>query len=86
MKVHSLISFCLCVGCAAFVNNKTYAQKNTPPPAGLTVSRTMYEGDSITRVDFYPLRVYPPLTFKNRRKERAYCTRATASRGWTSIR
>ena len=72
MKVHSLISFYLCVGCAAFVNNKTYAQKTTPPPAGLTVSRTMYEGDSITRVDFYPLRVYPPLTFNNRRKERAY--------------
>jgi hypothetical protein len=32
----------------------------------------VYEGDSITRVDFYPLRVYPPLTFKSRRSERAY--------------
>lgn len=47
-------------------------QRNVPPPARLTVSRTVYEGDSITRVDFYPLRVYPPLTFKSRRSERAY--------------
>ena len=47
-------------------------KRNVPPPARLTVSRTVYEGDSITRVDFYPLRVYPPLTFKSRRSERAY--------------
>lgn len=55
------------------INNSTQAQ-NSPstPPARLTVSRTLYKGDSITRVDFYPLRVYPPLTFKNKRQERAY--------------
>lgn len=47
-------------------------KRNVPPPARLTVSRTVYEGDSIIRVDFYPLRVYPPLTFKSRRSERAY--------------
>ena len=55
------------------MNMPLSAQKtSTPPPAELTVSRTVYEGDSITRVDFYPLRVYPPLTFKSRRSERAY--------------
>ncbi len=55
------------------MNNVSHAQKkDTIPPTGLTVSRTVYEGDSITRVDFYPLRVYPKLTFKNRRREQAY--------------
>lgn len=62
-------AFILLLSCAI----PAAAQKrNVPPPARLTVSRTVYEGDSITRVDFYPLRVYPPLTFKSRRSERAY--------------
>lgn len=63
------MAFILLLSCAI----PAAAQKrNIPPPARLTVSRTVYEGDSITRVDFYPLRVYPPLTFKSRRSERAY--------------
>lgn len=63
------MAFILLLSCAI----PAAAQKrNVPPPARLTVSRTVYEGDSITRVDFYPLRVYPPLTFKSRRSERAY--------------
>ena len=63
----------LFITCLAGMNTMSHAQtKNAPPPARLTVSRTVYEGDSITRVDFYPLRVYPKLTFKNRRRERAY--------------
>lgn len=63
------MAFILLLSCAI----PAAAQKrNVPPPAQLTVSRTVYEGDSITRVDFYPLRVYPPLTFKSRRSERAY--------------
>lgn len=63
------MAFILLLSCAipAAAQNR-----NVPPPARLTVSRTVYEGDSITRVDFYPLRVYPPLTFKSRRSERAY--------------
>lgn len=63
------MAFILLLSCAI----PAAAQKrNVPPPVRLTVSRTVYEGDSITRVDFYPLRVYPPLTFKSRRSERAY--------------
>lgn len=63
------MAFILLLSCAI----PAAAQKrNVPPPARLTVIRTVYEGDSITRVDFYPLRVYPPLTFKSRRSERAY--------------
>ncbi len=63
------MAFILLLSCAI----PAAAQKRSvPPPARLTVSRTVYEGDSITRVDFYPLRVYPPLTFKSRRSERAY--------------
>lgn len=63
------MAFILLLSCAI----PAAAQKrNVPPPARLTVSRTVYEGDSITRVDFYPLRVYSPLTFKSRRSERAY--------------
>lgn len=63
------MAFILLLSCAI----PAAAQKrNVSPPARLTVSRTVYEGDSITRVDFYPLRVYPPLTFKSRRSERAY--------------
>lgn len=63
------MAFILLLSCAI----PAAAQKrNVPPPARLTVSRTVYEGDSITRVDFYLLRVYPPLTFKSRRSERAY--------------
>lgn len=63
------MAFILLLSCAI----PAAAQKrNVPPPARLTVSRTVYEGDSITCVDFYPLRVYPPLTFKSRRSERAY--------------
>lgn len=63
------MAFILLLSCAI----PAAAQKrNIPPPTRLTVSRTVYEGDSITRVDFYPLRVYPPLTFKSRRSERAY--------------
>ena len=63
------MAFILLLSCAI----PAAAQKrNVPPSARLTVSRTVYEGDSITRVDFYPLRVYPPLTFKSRRSERAY--------------
>ena len=63
------MAFILLLSCAI----PAAAQKrNVPPPARLTVSRTVYEGDSITRVDFYPLRVYPPLMFKSRRSERAY--------------
>lgn len=63
------MAFILLLSCAI----PAAAQKrNVPPPARLTVSRTVYEGDSITRVDFYPLRVYPPLTFKSWRSERAY--------------
>lgn len=63
------MAFILLLSCAI----PAAAQKrNVPPPARLTVSRTVYEGDSITRVDFYPLRVYPPLTFKSRRSERSY--------------
>lgn len=63
------MAFILLLSCAI----PAAAQKrNVPPPARLTVSRMVYEGDSITRVDFYPLRVYPPLTFKSRRSERAY--------------
>lgn len=63
------MAFILLLSCAI----PAAAQKrNVPPPARLTVSRTVYEGDSITRVDFYPLCVYPPLTFKSRRSERAY--------------
>lgn len=63
------MAFILLLSCAI----PAAAQKrNVPPPARLTVSRTVYEGDSITRVDFYPLRVYPPLTFKSRRSEWAY--------------
>lgn len=63
------MAFILLLSCAI----PAAAQKrNVPPPARLTVSRTVYEGDSIIRVDFYPLRVYPPLTFKSRRSERAY--------------
>ncbi len=63
------MAFILLLSCAI----PAAAQKrNVPSPARLTVSRTVYEGDSITRVDFYPLRVYPPLTFKSRRSERAY--------------
>lgn len=63
------MAFILLLSCAI----PAAAQKrNVPPPARLTVNRTVYEGDSITRVDFYPLRVYPPLTFKSRRSERAY--------------
>lgn len=63
------MAFILLLSCAI----PAAAQKrNVPPPARLTVSRTVYEGDSITRVDFYPLHVYPPLTFKSRRSERAY--------------
>lgn len=63
------MAFILLLSCAI----PAAAQKrDVPPPARLTVSRTVYEGDSITRVDFYPLRVYPPLTFKSRRSERAY--------------
>lgn len=63
------MAFILLLSCAI----PAAAQKrNVPPPARLAVSRTVYEGDSITRVDFYPLRVYPPLTFKSRRSERAY--------------
>ena len=63
------MAFILLLSCAI----PAAAQKrNVPPPARLTVSRTVYEGDSITRVDFYPLRVYPPLTCKSRRSERAY--------------
>ncbi|WP_234395686.1 DUF4294 domain-containing protein [Bacteroides sp. Marseille-P3684] len=63
------MAFILLLSCAIPVAAQ---QRNVPPPARLTVSRTVYEGDSITRVDFYPLRVYPPLTFKSRRSERAY--------------
>ena len=63
------MAFILLLSCAI----PAAAQKrNVPPPARLTVSRTVYAGDSITRVDFYPLRVYPPLMFKSRRSERAY--------------
>ena len=63
------MAFILLLSCAI----PAAAQKrNVPPPARLTVSRTVYEGDSIIRVDSYPLRVYPPLTFKSRRSERAY--------------
>lgn len=63
------MAFILLLSCAIPVAAQ---KRNVPPPARLTVSRTVYEGDSITRVDFYPLRVYPPLTFKSRRSERAY--------------
>lgn len=63
------MAFILLLSCAI---PATAQKRNVPPPARLTVSRTVYEGDSITRVDFYPLRVYPPLTFKSRRSERAY--------------
>ena len=65
--IYILFTICLC-----FMHSPARAQKQTDPPARLTVSRTTYEGDSITRVDFYPLRVYPPLTFTSRRRERAY--------------
>lgn len=55
------------------MNNSAQAQnKRTEPVSTLSVSRTLHEGDSITQVNFYTLRVYPPLTFKNRRQERAY--------------
>lgn len=69
VKIAEKMAFILLLSCAI---PATAQKRNVPPPARLTVSRTVYEGDSITRVDFYPLRVYPPLTFKSRRSERAY--------------
>lgn len=47
-------------------------QAQTIPPAPLTVTQTLYEGDSIPRVDFYTLYVYPKPVFKTKRQERAY--------------
>jgi len=59
--------------CFFFINNKTEAQnKVTKNATGITVSNAFYDGDSITQVNFYTLRVYPPMVFKNTRQERAY--------------
>lgn len=59
---------------ALVINQFAIAQekKPLPPPSQLQVSRTTYEGDSITRVDFYTLRVFPPMAFKSRRQQTAY--------------
>lgn len=59
--------------CFFLINNKTEAQnKVTKNATGITVSNAFYDGDSITQVNFYTLRVYPPMVFKNTRQERAY--------------
>lgn len=59
--------------CFFFINNKAEAQnKVTKNATGITVSNAFYDGDSITQVNFYTLRVYPPMAFKNTRQERAY--------------
>ena len=59
--------------CFFFINNKTEAQnKVTKNATGITVSNAFYDGDSITQVNFYTLRVYPPMVFKNTRQERTY--------------
>ena len=59
--------------CFFFINNKAEAQnKVTKNSTGITVSNAFYDGDSITQVNFYTLRVYPPMVFKNTRQERAY--------------
>lgn len=59
--------------CFFFINNKAEAQnKVTKNATGITVSNAFYDGDSITQVNFYTLRVYPPIVFKNTRQERAY--------------
>ncbi len=59
--------------CFFLTDTKTEAQnKLTENAAGITVSNAFYDGDSITQVNFYTLRVYPPMTFKNSRQERAY--------------
>lgn len=59
--------------CFFFINNKTEAQnKVTKNATGITISNAFYDGDSITQVNFYTLRVYPPMVFKNTRQERAY--------------
>ena len=59
--------------CFFFINNKTEAQNEvTKNATGITVSNAFYDGDSITQVNFYTLRVYPPMVFKNTRQERAY--------------
>ena len=59
--------------CFFFINNKAEAQnKVTKNATGITVSNAFYDGDSITQVNFYTLRVYPPMVFKNTRQERAY--------------
>lgn len=56
------------------INHPLAAQEKKPStlPSQLKVSRTTYEGDSITRVDFYTLRVFPPLVFKSQRRQTAY--------------
>ena len=59
--------------CFFFINNKAEAQnKVTKNATGITVSNAFYDGDSITQVNFYTLRVYPPMVFKNTRQKRAY--------------
>lgn len=59
--------------CFFFINNKAEAQnKVTKNATGITVSNAFYDGDSITQVNFYTLRVYPPMVFKNTHQERAY--------------
>lgn len=59
--------------CFFFINNKAEAQNEvTKNATGITVSNAFYDGDSITQVNFYTLRVYPPMVFKNTRQERAY--------------
>lgn len=59
--------------CFFFINNKAEAQnKVTKNATGITVSNAFYDGDSITQVNFYTLRVYSPMVFKNTRQERAY--------------
>lgn len=59
--------------CFFFINNKAEAQnKVTKNATGITVSNVFYEGDSITQVNFYTLRVYPPMVFKSSRQQRAY--------------
>lgn len=59
--------------CFFFINNRVEAQnKVTKNATGITVSNAFYEGDSITQVNFYTLRVYPPMVFKSSRQQRAY--------------
>ena len=59
--------------CFFFINNKAEAQnKVTKNATGITVSNAFYDGDSITQVKFYTLRVYPTMVFKSSRQQRAY--------------